>query len=263
MTPAELMEIECAPDRMLGEVAQQDGYQLVRTPRFPTYYSGNGLILQRAGPSFTAWEAVHDAHFPRELYQHRTFFFDDEAAFGAMAAEASARNYHLAYVTFMHLQGPPVPQPAPKIAAELLEIRSEAEWEKMRDFDDRQDQSEDWYSPGDDALYQKDRAVTEAAKLRWFYLAGQSGEMLSKLAVYVHGSVVSLQEVVTAKPVRGQGLATALLSQIIDRYRAEGYAHFSLTADRDEDAIRIYRRLGFESVGSRGTMMTYPGIIID
>lgn len=263
MNLADLVEIESTPDRAICEFDARDGYTVYRAPRFPTYYSGNGLRLERGDRSLADWEGLHAEHFPPATYEHRTFTFDDVAEFEPLTALAAANRYHCAHEVFLHLGGEPRPT-ASLHGFEMRQIRTEAEWEAMRRFDDEQNSDEDWYEEGDGMLFEKDRAVSQAVGITWHYLADpSSGQMVAKAGSFSHRGAISLQDVVTAKDMRRRGLATGLLEAVIQGYRAEGFAHFSLSADRDEEAIRIYRRLGFRDVGSRVTMMTYPGIVID
>jgi GNAT superfamily N-acetyltransferase len=263
MTLADLVEIESTPDRAICEYEQHDGYTLYRAPRFPNYYSGNGLRLERGDRSLAEWEGLFAEHFPPATYQHRTFTFDDRAEFEPLTAVAAANNYHCAYEMFLHLDGAPEPVGSLQGFA-LRQIGSEAEWEAMRRFDDEQNSDEDWYEEGDSMLFEKDRVVSEAVGITWHYLADPvSGRMLAKAGSFAHKGAVSLQDVVTAKDMRRRGLATGLLQAVIGDYRDRGVGHFSLSADRDEEAIGIYRRLGFRDVGSKVTMMTYPGIVIE
>lgn len=265
MNLPDLIDIENTPNRAICDYEAHDGYTVFRAPRFPTYYSGNGLALERGGRSLAEWEAINARHFPTDRYQHRTFTFADSAEFLPLIAAAEAtRHYHCAHEVFLHLAGRPAAVPPLPAGLTLRQVGSEAEWEAMRRFDDEQNREEDWFEEGDGMLFEKDRVVSAAVGISWHYLARiEDGDMLAKAGSFSRDGVVSFQDVVTARDVRRRGLATGLLHAVIERYRGEGFGHFSLSADRDEEAIRIYRRLGFRDVGTRVTMMTYPGIVID
>jgi ribosomal protein S18 acetylase RimI-like enzyme len=55
---------------------------------------------------------------------------------------------------------------------------------------------------------------------------------------------------------RGQGIATALLGALIDTARSSGVPALSLSVDPDNEARRLYERLGFAVVGVSGTSVT-------
>jgi GNAT superfamily N-acetyltransferase len=54
---------------------------------------------------------------------------------------------------------------------------------------------------------------------------------------------------------RGQGIGTALLTHLLEAARGR-YAAVSLSVARENPARRLYERLGFEVVGTRGTSLT-------
>jgi ribosomal protein S18 acetylase RimI-like enzyme len=54
---------------------------------------------------------------------------------------------------------------------------------------------------------------------------------------------------------RGRGIGTALLERVIEAAQSS-YASISLSVSRDNPAIRLYRRLGFEALCFSGTSLT-------
>jgi ribosomal protein S18 acetylase RimI-like enzyme len=54
---------------------------------------------------------------------------------------------------------------------------------------------------------------------------------------------------------RGQGIGTRLLTRLL-QVAATHFAAVSLSVDADNPALRLYRRLGFETVGTSGTSLT-------
>ena len=51
---------------------------------------------------------------------------------------------------------------------------------------------------------------------------------------------------------RGQGIGGALLRALVELARDEGYAALSLSVDRNNPALRLYERLGFQDAGISG-----------
>jgi ribosomal protein S18 acetylase RimI-like enzyme len=47
---------------------------------------------------------------------------------------------------------------------------------------------------------------------------------------------------------RGSGLGSELLGALLDRARADGYAAISLSVEKDNPAVALYERHGFERV---------------
>ena len=51
-----------------------------------------------------------------------------------------------------------------------------------------------------------------------------------------------------AAPCRGQGIGTRLMREMLQRLSAAGYPEASLSVQRRNPAVRLYRRLGFRTV---------------
>ena len=54
------------------------------------------------------------------------------------------------------------------------------------------------------------------------------------------------------KEYRGQGIGTDLLKQMLDKLHQGGYEHVSLSVQKENYALRMYRRAGFKDVEDRG-----------
>ena len=56
---------------------------------------------------------------------------------------------------------------------------------------------------------------------------------------------------------RGRGIGDSLLTSLLERARADGHPALSLCVDkRNEDAVRVYERHGFERVGENEDSLT-------
>lgn len=51
---------------------------------------------------------------------------------------------------------------------------------------------------------------------------------------------------------RGQGIGTQLLNQMLDMLRQKGYPQVSLSVQKENYALRMYQKAGFETVEERG-----------
>ncbi len=51
---------------------------------------------------------------------------------------------------------------------------------------------------------------------------------------------------------RGQGIGTQLLNQMLDMLRQKGYPQVSLSVQKENYALRMYQKAGFEAVEDRG-----------
>ncbi|NEP85299.1 MAG: GNAT family N-acetyltransferase, partial [Okeania sp. SIO3B3] len=61
---------------------------------------------------------------------------------------------------------------------------------------------------------------------------------------------------------RGRGLGTRLLTHLLQAARPH-YATVSLSVSRDNPALRLYQRFGFEAVGSHHTALTMQLVLSD
>lgn len=53
------------------------------------------------------------------------------------------------------------------------------------------------------------------------------------------------------KEYRGQGIGTRLLCQMLDLLRQKGYGQVSLSVQKENYALRMYKKAGFEVVADR------------
>lgn len=54
------------------------------------------------------------------------------------------------------------------------------------------------------------------------------------------------------KEYRNRGIGTQLLRQMLDLLRQEGYRQVSLSVQKENNALRMYQRAGFEVVADKG-----------
>ena len=50
------------------------------------------------------------------------------------------------------------------------------------------------------------------------------------------------------KPYRGRGVGTALLRELLMRLQTKGYRKTSLSVQKANDAVKLYRKLGYETI---------------
>jgi GNAT superfamily N-acetyltransferase len=76
------------------------------------------------------------------------------------------------------------------------------------------------------------------------------------------GSHVSTASFMVAADARGRGVGTALCRYALDWARAQGYAgmQFNAVAESNVGAVGVYRRLGFDVVGTVPGAFRHPGL---
>jgi GNAT superfamily N-acetyltransferase len=90
-----------------------------------------------------------------------------------------------------------------------------------------------------------DTALTSGAR---FFLSERDGEPAASCMLLPGDGVGQVEEVYTAKPHRGAGLASAVVRTAITAAQERGDDLIMIMADADDWPQRLYERLGFETV---------------
>ena len=247
----------------IADVIDRGDHVVFRSDRFPTYYVGNGIEIRDASArrDLQAWEALFDEHFERDRFKHTTFTFKRDPQLEPLAHAARAAGYNaVVFLTYLIATVAEPPGPPPK-GFTVEQVASEAEWDRLRIWDNRVNRDKPWYiGPEDnDRMFAKTRYVSEQVGIEWLTLVDADGEIASKLGLFRHGPVYRLQDVATAPEYRRRGLSTHLLRVALHRAIEEGGADgLVVEADTDYHAIELYRRVGFRDVGERVEMIRFP-----
>ena len=82
------------------------------------------------------------------------------------------------------------------------------------------------------------------------YLALKDGEILGFVVISMTGAFIGyVKSIYTAPEWRNKGIGSKLMSYVEDRIFREAPNVFICVSDFNEDAQRLYRRLGYEVVG--------------
>ena len=264
MTPT--LEHALATERRLlepiAELTDRGDHLVYRSDRFPTYYAANGIEIRKPREGgLGAWEALFDEHFqPRETFEHTTFTFKRGPELEPLTEEAKRRGYDVAFLSYLIATGATTPGEPPD-GLGLARVESEADWDRLRVWDDLMAHGEPWYQGPDssDRLFARMRYVSERIGIEWLTLLDGEGRITSKLGLFPCGPVYRLQDVATAPEHRRRGLSSYLLRTALHLAIEEGgAAGLVVQADVDYHAIDLYRKLGFEDVGASVEMMRYP-----
>jgi GNAT superfamily N-acetyltransferase len=101
-----------------------------------------------------------------------------------------------------------------------------------------------------------DSALTSGAR---FFLTERDGEPAACCMLLAGDGVGQVEEVYTAKPYRGAGLASAVVRTAIAAARERGDDLIMILADADDWPQRLYERLGFETVDTYRSFTRKPG----
>jgi len=101
-----------------------------------------------------------------------------------------------------------------------------------------------------------DSALTSGAR---FFLTERDGEPAACCMLLAGDGVGQVEEVYTAKPYRGAGLASAVVRTAIAAAGERGDDLIMILADADDWPQRLYERLGFETVDTYRSFTRKPG----
>jgi GNAT superfamily N-acetyltransferase len=136
------------------------------------------------------------------------------------------------------------------------EVR-EVEFGAVRDL------MEQWYGEAMSAAEARDLADADAdsalATGARFFSAERDGVPAACCMLLPGDGIGQVEEVYTAKPFRGQGLASAVVRAAIAAAQERGDELIMIMADADDWPQRLYERLGFETVDEYRTFTRKPG----
>jgi ribosomal protein S18 acetylase RimI-like enzyme len=95
-----------------------------------------------------------------------------------------------------------------------------------------------------------DFLMWQAANGRTFGIV-EDGEVVSSAQLYSDGRTAQVEEVATLRSHRGRGYAKQVVARAVAEALAARHEFIFLVADGDAWPKELYRRLGFEEVGSR------------
>lgn len=232
-----------------SEIDDRGDHLVVRTPRNPTFWWGNFLLL--ADPPTDAAEAAHwlatfEQEFPRA--RHRTFALDgatptlDGAArFAALGLEAEVSTVMTA--SAVH------PPPRPNDEATYRPLESDADWAQQVELT-MAGETIGYDRPFCEARTVAHRSLVDAGHGQWWG-AFEDGRLLSSMGLFTASpGLARFQTVKTHPDARGRGLAGTLVHRV-SRFGLDsspdglGAHTLVMVADPDYLAIRVYRSVGF------------------
>ena len=122
---------------------------------------------------------------------------------------------------------------------------------------------EQWYGEAMSQAEARDLADADADTARTsdarFFMTERDGVPAACCMLLPGDGVGQVEEVYTAKPFRGHGLASAVVRAAIAAAQERGDELIMIMADADDWPQRLYERLGFETVDEYRTFTRKPG----
>lgn len=241
-----------------SQVEDRGDYLVIRSPRNPTYWWGNFLLLPPPVPGQAArWVATFAAEFPAA--QHVALGIDVIEISDVPIAEYVAAGLELQRSTVLVAQELTEP-PRPNRSAAYRELAGDDDWRRAAGLRALVNAGE----PGGDpdfiqARSATERALTEAGHGSWFgAFAGE--ELVAQLGLITDGSgVARYQNVETHPDWRRRGLAGSLVWHAGQHGVDElGATTLVIVADPLADAIKVYRSVGFADAETQVSFERQP-----
>jgi len=134
----------------------------------------------------------------------------------------------------------------------------EVEYESL--FPLRKEIIREWLPTDDETIAQlisADLLMWRAANARSFAVV-EDGAVVSSAELFSDGRTAQVEEVQTLPSHRGRGHAKAVVTRAVDEALATGHEFVFLVAAGDDWPKELYKRLGFEEVGSRFAFLKRP-----
>ncbi|MEJ7796078.1 MAG: GNAT family N-acetyltransferase [Nocardioides sp.] len=230
-----------------GTLVEDGGTHLVvRTPRLPTFFWGNFLLLGAPPPAdqIDHWVDVFRAEFPDASH---VAFGIDRPSDGDLAPLCDAGLTVDSDITLTTTSVRPPRRSATEVGAgEVRPLEGNADWDQQVELSmagDIDPHVTREFSTGRDRAY---RGLIEAGHGRWWG-AFLGGRLVASLGIVEAGAgLARFQHVKTHPDHRNRGLAGTLIHRAgRDALENLGAERLVMVADPDYLAIRLYRSLGF------------------
>jgi GNAT superfamily N-acetyltransferase len=240
-----------------SQVTDRGDHLVIRTPGNPDYWWGNFLLLRDLKPgSGAGWLARFTAEFPAA--SHMAFGLDETDADGVEPGELAVTTLECnAVMTAAAVHAPP----RPNTEAVIRTLTGDADWRQSLELSAALYAGE----PGGDAGFlaaqqAAKRSLTEAGHGAWFG-AFLDGTLVAQLGLVAGiGALARYQSVETHPAARRRGLAGTLVWHAGTAALAAGTRTLVMVADPVDDAIRVYRSVGFTETESQLGFIHSPAV---
>ncbi|MEZ4886089.1 MAG: GNAT family N-acetyltransferase [Chitinophagales bacterium] len=253
----EIYDTEKHAHKAIGIFEYFEGYYIFRSPKFPTYWMGNGIEIQDSTHrNFADWERLSERYFDPEKYQHRTFTFLENPEWAFLKESAKAAGYEVTDTPLMFASKIP---DLPSLANDwkIRQIETPEDFGHFRHFKTKTNPENEWFA---NEGFDKTRVKDAFLNTEWYCITPKNEwEILAAMGIFRHHNMARLQEVDTHPAYRRRGFASQLLRYLLDRaIRQWGCKGLSLFSDSEAPAVGLYRKMGFEVIGYQVELLRTP-----
>jgi GNAT superfamily N-acetyltransferase len=219
------------------------------TPSLPLVWQLNALRVEDGDA--TADELEAEAERMLADFGHRKLVVPDESLGARIAPSLAARGWNVYRLLVMVRRRPPDRLPEPGAGGEVHRSAGAAVLSAFR--------REQPFGSQEEAVRQlaeMDDRFTRAAGGRYF--AAPPREPASACRLYSDDRVAQIDEVGTLESGRNRGLARAAVLAAADSATVAGHDLVFLLTDASDWPQRLYRRLGFDAIGSVYELLKLP-----
>lgn len=238
-----------AEEAVCDEVARTPHGTALLTPSLPLVWQVNAIRVEDPGAG--ARDLMAEADVVQAGFGHRKLLFHDEGVGARLSREFADAGWLVARVLIMLRRRPADRRPEPGAAGEVTRAAGAAALAAFR--------REQPFGREDEAVRQlaeMDARYDTALAARDFAAPPEDPACACRL--YVHDGLGQVDEVGTLQARRGRGHARAAVAAAADAAAAEGCDEvFMVTAAADWPQ-ELYRRLGFDEIGSTYEFLKVP-----
>jgi GNAT superfamily N-acetyltransferase len=235
-------------EEVCDEVHQTRHGLALLTPSLPLVWQLNAIRVD--APGADAGALVAEADEVQAGYGHRKLVVYDEDLGARLAQELSARGWNVFRLLVLVRRRPPDRLPAPAGA----EVSREQGAAALAAF--RREQPFGWQDEAVRQLAAMDERYTRAVAGRDFAAPPENPACICRL--YSDGELAQVDEVGTLESRRGLGFARAAVLAAADAAAAENRDPVFLQTDAADWPQQLYRRLGFDEIGSVYEFLKLP-----
>jgi ribosomal protein S18 acetylase RimI-like enzyme len=227
------------------------------TPSLPLVWAVNYVMFEQPGMEAERMAELCDRVLGAAGYEHREISVLDPAEGERLEPRFRSMGWEINRDVFLLLRSEPDRPAAADIAVRCEPLPAALRKALLREDDDLQKQPESLERLVEQLLQLEQRQSAVGGD-RW-YVADADGEPASATRLLARGGIGQIEDVATLASARNRGLARATVLAAVNASVAEGNELTFVIADADDWPLKLYERLGFESIGAFRSFRLRPG----
>lgn len=248
-----------------SQIADRGEYWVIRSPHNPRHYWGNFLLFERPpqADDKPRWQKLFAEEIGRPpKINHQAFGWDaPDGALGRVQPFIEA-GFRLEEVQALAAEKVHPPRHY-NHDVEVRPLSTYREWEQARENQllvrdpEHEERAHRAFLQGQ---LERRRAMAQSGWGDW-YGAFLDAELVADLGIFGRGRLGRYQTVQTHPAFRRRGIAGTLVYEAARHATVtREFSQLVIVADRDSDAGRLYRSLGFSPAGRAAGLERWPGI---